>query len=799
MPHFLTDFRHALRMMRKNRLFSIIAVSTLAFGIGASTLIFSAVEAVLLRPLPFTQPDRLMMVWETHPQVPQLELSIADFLDFRAQNDVFEGLAAYSLKGAENPVLRTREEPARLLGTDVSGDLLPVLGIVPVLGRNFLPAEEEPGHEHEVILSNRLWQHRFDSDPTIIGRQITLDNQSYTVVGVLPAGKQYPSWADVFFPLPHVGDLTVRAHHSFETVGRLKQGISPSRAASEIQTISQRLQQQYPQTNKAIGVKMVTLSEHIVGDSKPTLLLLLAAVGFVLLITCINISSLLVARAVTRQREIALRIALGASGRRLLQQFSTENFTVASLGGILGLALAAALIPFVRTWLNGQLPRLEDIGMNGYVLLFSIAITVATGAFLGIISALQGWRVNVFSTLKEGARDSGPSSKSLLRKILVVSEICVAVIILVCSGLVLRSFQQLLQENSGFQAGHVVAMKLKLPQYAYAKPEQINGFFRDLLGRLKSQSQIQDVGSINVFPLDDDPDIQSRFLIEGTQPDRGNYPVAHARWVSPGYFNALRIPMISGRTFQDNDIDQQRVIISQVLARQYFSGQDPLGRKVVIGVLDPKPQSYEVIGVVGDVKDTSLKDAPAASMYFPGFWVWGTVFTRSAADPGIISEILRHEVNAIDKNQPVEDIHTMDSVVADSVIRERISAELMSIFSFIALLLAAMGVYGIMAYLVTQRTREIGIRMALGAREHQILGMIFNTGMVLVAVGLALGIIGSLFAARALSSVLYHVKSTDPVTFILVALGLLGVAAAAIYFPARRAARVDPLLSLRYE
>lgn len=797
--HLSKDFRYALRIMRKNRIFTLIAVSTLAFGIGASTLIFSTVEAVLLRPLPFRQPGRLMMVWETHPQVPQLELSIADFFDFHAQNDVFDGLAAYSFKGLENPALTTQDLPVRLLATDASQDLLPVLGIVPMLGRNFLPSEEQPGNDHEVILSNSLWQNRFGSDRTIIGKPITLDNQSYTVVGVLPPGMTFPEWAEILFPLSHAGDPTVRAHHSLETVGRLKPNVAQSQAASEIRTISERLQQQYPATNKSIGVKTMMLSEHIVGDTRPTLLLLLAAVGFVLLITCINISSLLLARAMTRQRESALRMALGASSRRLLQQFLTENFTIALVGGILGLVLTTVLIPFVRTWLGGQLPRSENISMNGVVLLFAAGVTLVAGLLLGIVPALQGWRFNVYNTLKEGSRDSGSCSKSLIRRVLVVSEISLAVIVLVSTGLVLRSFQRLLHGDTGFQAEHVMMMKLKLPQYAYAKQENVDGFFRDLLARLKSQPQIQDVGSTNVFPLDNDPDVQSRFLIEGTQPESGNFPVARARFISPGYFSTLKVSFISGRMFQGNDIGQQRVIVSESLVRQYFSGQYPIGKKIILGVMDPKPVHYEVVGVVSDIKDATLKAATSPSMYFPGFWVWETIVARTADDPAVVSQVMRHEVNSIDKNQPVDEIRAMSTLLSDSVARERISAELMSAFSLVALFLAALGVYGIMAYLVIHRTREIGIRMALGAHQGDVLRMIFNNGMFLVIIGLVLGFVGSMFTGLLLSSALYGVKSTDPITFIAVALVLMGVGGAAIYLPARRAARVDPLVSLRYE
>ncbi len=547
--HLSKDFHYALRTMRKNRIFTLIAISIIGFGIGASTLIFSTVEAVLLRPLPFRRPERLMMVWETHPQIPQLELSIADFFDFHAQNDVFDGLAAYSFRSLENPVLKTPDLPVRLAATDVSQDLLPVLGIVPMLGRNFLPSEEQPGNDHEVILSYGLWRDRFGSDRTIIGRPVTLDNQSYTVIGVLPPGMTFPEWAELLFPLSHAGDPAVRAHHSLETVGRLKPNISPSQAASEIRAISQRLQQQYPVTNKSVGVKTMMLGEHIVGDAKPALVLLLAAVGFVLLMICINISSLLLARAMARQRESALRMALGASSRRLLQQSLTENFTIAAGGGILGLVLAAIVLPFLRTWLGGHLPRSENISMNGVGLLFAAGVTLIAGLLLGVIPALQGWRISIYNTLKEGARDSGPSSKSLIRQILVVSEISLAVMVLVSTGLVLRSFQRLLHGDTGFQAEHVILMKLKLPQYGYAKQENVDGFFHDLLARLKSQPQIEDVGSINVFPLNNDPDVQSRFLIEGTQAEPGNFPVARARFISPGYFSTLKVSLIGGRLF----------------------------------------------------------------------------------------------------------------------------------------------------------------------------------------------------------------------------------------------------------
>jgi putative ABC transport system permease protein len=799
MPNFLKDLRYAFRLMNKNRLFTLIAVSSLGFGIGASVLIFGAVEAVLLRPLPFSRPDRLLMIWETHPQVPNLELSLADFFDFRAQSDVFEGLAGYSYKGLEISVLQTREQAVHLAASDVSEDLLPVLGITPMLGRNFLAAEEKPGNDHEVILSHRLWRERFGADKAIIGRTITLDNEGFTVIGVLPADQQYPQWADILFPLPHAGDLTVRAHHTLETVGRLKPNISASAATSELLAISQRLKQQYPLTNKSITITTKTLSEYLVGNTRPTLLLLLAAVGFVLLITCINVSGLVLARTIARRKESALRMALGAGSGRLFRQFLTENFTIAAIGGILGLGLATALIPLVRSWLVGRLPRIDNIEMNGVVLLFAAGITWLTGLLLGFVPALQGRSLGVYSTLKEGARDSGPSSQSLVRKMLVVGQVALAVMVLASTGLVLRSLQRLLRGDLGFQAEHAVVMKLKLPQYSYSRQEQIDGFFRELLGRLKANPQIQEVGSSNIFPLNDDPDIQSRFLLEGTQPDPGNFPVARVREISPGYFAALKIPLITGRMFHEDDMEQPRVIINQSLARRYFSGQNPIGRKIVLGVLEPKPVSYEVVGIVGDVRDVALKEPSTPGIYLPGFWVWGTVIARTTSAPDLVAQILRREVKSIDKNQAVDDIQTMETLVSNSVAPERISAQLMTVFSIAALFLAAMGIYGIMAYLVANRTREIGIRMALGAQRGDVLRMIFNSGMLLIAAGLGLGLTGSVIAGRALSGILYGIKGADPFTLIGVAVVLATVAGAAIYFPARRAARIDPLRALRFE
>jgi predicted permease len=795
----IQDTRFGLRMLTKAPGFATVTICTLALGIAVSTLMFSTVEGVLLRPLPFRQPQRLVMIWETHPQITQLESSIADFFDLQAQANSFEGIAAYSFKGVENPVLKTSDEPVHLLATDASVKLLSVLGVDPVIGRNFFPAEEQPGHDREVILSNNLWRTRFGADRTIVGQPITLDNQSYTVIGVLPANAPYPPWADVLFPLSHAADRTTRVHHEFEVVGRLKQGVSVATAEAELQTIGRRLQQQYPATNKSIGMKLVGLQEHLVGETRPTLLLLLAAVGLVLLITCINISSLLLARAIARQRESAVRIALGASSRRLLQQFLTENLTISAVGGLAGLGLATVCAPLVRHWLGGQLPRVDNIGINRAVLLFAAGVTLLAGLLLGTIPALQGWRVNIQTALKEGVRDAGRGSASVVRKVLVVTEISLAVIVLVSTGLVVRSFQRLLRGDAGFQAEHVLTMKLKLPLYAYPKPEQTNRFFQDLLSRLKSQPEIQEAGSTNAFPMSNDPDGQSRFLIEGMQHEPGNYPVAHLRFVSPSYFETLRIPFLKGRMFHANDIDENRVIISQSLARRYFSDQSPLGKKVVLGVLNPKPTLYEVVGVVGDVKDTALKSSPAPCIYFPGFWVWETVVVRSTADPATVATIMRREVSAIDKNQPIDHIETMNAVMSDSVARDRISAQLMSVFSLVALFLAALGVYGVMAYMVSHRTREIGIRMALGAQRRDVLRIILSNGILLIVLGLGIGFIGSMLVGRALSRVLFRVTSTDPLTFAAVGLVLLLAAALAMYVPARRAATVDPMIALRAE
>jgi putative ABC transport system permease protein len=801
-----TDLRHGLRVLTKNPGFTFVALVALALGIGANTAIFSVVHAVLLRPLPYNNPDRLVTVFETEPELAKTPVTPADFLDWREQNRVFAHLAAIQWSGFN---LTGGSVPERIRGAKVSVDFFATLGVQPELGRGFLPQEESPGADQIVVLSHGLWGRRFGKDPGIIGKTLTLDGRSFTVIGVMPAGfRDYVTSAELWTPLAF-GDKAkkVRDTHYLGVIGRLKPGITQTQAQGEMETIAETLQQQYPDTNTGVGIRLVPLQTQVVGDVRPALLVLLGSVAFVLLIACANVANLLLARAAARQREVATRVALGASRLRIVRQFLTESLVLAILGGLLGLLLAHWGLQFLVFLKPTNIPRLTEIGIDGRVLAFTLLASFLTGIVFGVLPALQISNSDPNEFLKEGDRagTAGPG-RTRLRDVLVISEVALAFSLLLDAGLMIRSFARIQEVAPGFNPQNVLTMAIPLPPYRYAESAKRTAFFQQVLERVKQLPGAQYAGVTTDLPLTGGG-TSTDFLIKG-QPAPSTPPLTDYHSVSPDYFRAMQITLQKGRYFTERDTNDRPpvVIINETLARRFFPNRDPIGQWV--GLSGP-PDWREIVGVVGDVKDLALESGAEPAAYVPYLqnspaYLSDTSYSmalvvRTENDPTVVASAVRHEILTVDKDQPVSSVMTMEQVVADSISFQRVNMWLLGIFAGLALAIATAGIYGVMAYSVTQRAHEIGIRMALGARRRDVLRLVLGQGLMLACVGISLGLIAALALARTMKSLLYSVQPTDPLTLAGVSLLFAAIAFIAAYFPARRATKVDPTVTLRYE
>jgi putative ABC transport system permease protein len=799
------DLRFGLRMLLKNPGFASVAILTLALGIGANATIFSIINAVLLRPLPFAEPERLVLIAETHPAVPRLEVATPDFKDWQKQAQSFTEMAAWSLDDLGKPVITGEGDPEQLQSTCITTNLFPLLGIEPALGRSFLPEDDQAGRDRVAIVSHALWQRRFAADPKLIGRTIRLNGENHFVVGIMPQGVQLPFATDVWLPFSQLrGDtITSRVRHPLEVVARLKPGVTLEHARTEIEAINGRLQRDYPATNKTIGVVIDPLQEKLIGDLKPALLALFGTVGVVLLITCANIANLLVGRAAKRQREVAIRTALGAGRWRLFRQLLTESFLLAWIGGTIGLLLAIFSLPLLRAalpeLLTAQLPALKTAGPDLRVLGFALLITLLTGAIFGLIPAFQLSRLNLNQSLKEGGKTSAGRHRA--GRVLVIAEVALTMVALVCAGLLLRSFQKLLQVDPGFRADHLLSGQITLPDPKYRNYEEVKGFHQRLLSSIASLPGVEGAATINQFPLTAS-NAKMRFAIEGAPlPAPGNFPVAQQRNVSSDYFRVMGIALKSGATFTEDDLLNNRnpLIINETLANRYFPNEDPVGKKLVLGVMFPNPASFPIIGVVADVKDVGL-DAPAEpAIYGVGFSNRPLLMVRTSVEPVALVAAIGQAVSAADSEVPIQKIRPMDEAVSVSLARRRLSALLTGCFAALALLLSAVGIYGVLSWTISERTREMGIRIALGAHPGDVLRLVIGQGMKLALFGLVLGLLASWPAARAMKGLLFGVGASDPATFLGIGLLLMITALLACYLPARRATKVDPLVALRQE
>ncbi|HEV2834693.1 MAG TPA: ABC transporter permease [Pyrinomonadaceae bacterium] len=803
----LQDLRYAARMLWKNPGFTTVAVIALALGIGANTAIFSVVNTVLLRPLPYKDPEQLVMVWEdaTRHGYPRDTPAVANFIDWRDQNTVFSGMAAIDHM---NFNLTGIGDPERLTGRRVSGNLFSMLGVEPQLGRVFTPAEDQQGSHRVVVLSHRLWQRRFGGDSSIVGKTLTLNDQSYTVLGVMPPGFQFPENEDeLWVPIAFRGeDAANRNAHYLLVIARLKPGVALEQAQSEMSTIGARLEQQYPDSNTDVGVAITSLHEHLVGDIKPALLILLGAVAMVLLIACANVANLLLARAAIRQKEIAVRVALGARRWRLLRQFLTESVLLASLGGIVGLAIAYVGLMVLRTFIPESISQAREVSLDPKVLGFTVLVSLLTGVIFGLAPAIQAMHFNQSETLKEGGRDSvtGKSGKRL-RGLLVTAEVAVSLLLLIGAGLLINSFVRLRSIDPGFRPENLLTMKVELPEPKYEAKERRTAFYTGLIQRVRSLAGVRSAAITTNLPLYRQGNSTSISVEGQPEPPPGQELIIVTRIISPDYFDTMTIPLTAGRRFteQDTDTTPNVVVISESMARRVWPGEDPIGKRIAVGRIRSDADWVQVIGIVKDVRQFELTADPKPQMYltYPQFQFFAPedLVVKTDVDPASMAATVRKAVWDVDKDQPVSNVRTMEEILAESIARQRFSMLLLGVFAAVALLLAAVGIYGVMSYSVAQRTHEIGIRMALGAQTGAVLKLAVGYGLKLVLAGVLIGLVAAFVLTRLMSSLLFGVTATDPATFALISFLLICVAAVASYVPARRATKVNPIIALRYE
>jgi putative ABC transport system permease protein len=792
-------------MLAKSPAFTVIAVLTIGLAIGANTAIFSVVNAVLLRPLPYPKSEQLVRVFGTQPTLAEAPTSPANFLEWRTENQVFTNISTWNGQGFN---LTGTDKPERVIGARISSDVFQLLGVQPILGRDFTAEEDRDGADRVVILSYEFWQRRFAGDPNAIRQTITLSDQTYTIIGVMPRGFAFPSpraqvWTPVAF---NAAERATRDTNYIDVVARLKPGVSLEQAQANMTAVAQSQAQRYPQSNTGIGVKLVSLQEHMVGDVRPMLIVLFGAVGFVLLIACANVANLLLARAAARHREMAIRGALGASRSRVVRLLLTESVLLALVGGAVGLVLAIWSLDLLVSLKPANLPRIAEIGVNRTVFLFTAAMSVLTGVLFGLAPAWQVSKSDLNEGLKEGGRGSDAPGRHRMRALLVISEVALSIVLLIGAGLMIRSFVRLLAVDPGFKTDHVLTAFVSLPVAKYSKHEDQTAFFDRLLERLRNVPGVSAAGVVSDIPLYGGS--STGFDVEGRTPAQpGQRAMTDYRIISPEYFAAMGMRLRKGRNFAPTDSEAAPgvVIINETLAARFFAGEDPIGKRLDMSGAPKDPR--EIVGVVADVRNYGVDADVKPEAYVPllqsapGYLSSSTsaltIVVRSAIEPTSLGQTLREQVQALDKDQPVSEIKTMEWYLADSMAQRRFNMLLLGVFAGLALILAAVGIYGVIAYTVTQRTHEMGIRIALGARGGDILRLVFSNAMATTITGIVIGLGAAFGLTRLLQSLLYQVTATDPVVFVTIPLLLLAVATIATYLPARRAMKVNPITALR--
>jgi predicted permease len=809
---FWRDCRYGARSLRKSPGFTAVAVLTLALGIGANTAIFSVVNAVLINPLPYRQPDRLVQFWETNPlkNWTQANVAPANLFDWQEQSQSFTEIAAYMGSDKKGPGLSGLQlndggEPERLQGLYVTGDIFSVLGVGAAVGRTLNGEETWQGRDKVVVLSYGLWKRRFGSDPKVVGRVVTLDGVGRQVVGVMPQGFYFPSkeaelWVPMDWNRQRIAAL--RRPHFLRAVGRLKPGVTVAQAQAEMRAIAARLEAQHPDTNTQMGVGLGPLQEWIVSDVRLPLVVLLAAVAFVLLIACANVANLLLSRAASRAREVAVRRALGAGRWRVMRQHLTESLLLALAGAAAGLLLAAWFKDLLVSFSPDDIPRLNELRLDWRVLAFTFVVALLTTLLTGLTPALQSVQPRLASALKEGGQKGATGQGRRVRGGLVIAEVSIALVLAAGAGLTVRSFMRLQEVDPGFDPDKTLTLRVSLPREGYKEDAQQRAFFERAEQSMAGLPGVAATGSTTLLPLKGYR-WTGDMTIEGRPPEDYVREVRHKE-ITPGYFRAIGLPLLRGRFFDDSDTEkgQPTVVINDALARRYFPGEDPLGKRLKFGKPDEDDPWETVVGVVGDEKQDSLSAEVRPEAYHSHLQSAQdemTLVVRAEGDPRALAGPIRERLRALDPSVPVYDVKTMRDVVYESLARERFVMFLMGLFAALALALAAVGIYGVVSYATAQRTHEIGLRMALGAQAGDVLRLMIGQGLAPVLAGVGLGLLAALGLTRLMSSLLYGVSATDPLTFAAVALLLTAVSLLACYIPARRATRVDPLTALRYD
>jgi putative ABC transport system permease protein len=794
----LTDMRYGTRQLRKAPGFTIVAVLTLAVGIGATSAIFSVVNGVMLRPLPYPESDRIVRVMEVLPQYGRFAVAPANFLDWRDQNQVFERIATYT---TGNDTFIGSEGPERIPRALVSWDMFELLRVTPALGRSFRKEEDVPNQNNVIVISHGMWQRRFGSDPNVLGRTVNMSGMPVTIIGVMPAGFYFAGRTTEFWrPIALDPAKASRGGHYVTVVARLKPGISVQQADTEMKGLATRLAKQYPNTNADESADTVALQDLIVGPIRPMLLTLFAAVGLVVLIACANVAHLLLVRASVRERELAIRSAMGAGRSRLVLQMIAESLLLALAGGAAGVLLAYLAIAPIQTLGATSIPRVADITLDRTVLAFAFVVTIATGFVFGLAPAWQAARGGVGAVLKESGRSTGARGHRM-RGALLVAEVALSLVLLVGAALLIRSFARLTNINPGFAPEHVLSFQVSLPQTAYPDDQRRDAFFDRLLDRLRGTAGVRTAGMIQTLPILDD--YMLSFSIQGRPPAApGQELSANFRVASPGYFESLAIPVMRGRTFTAHDTAKSPMVavIDEAFAQRHFPGEDPMGRGIDIG--NGSDGFYEIVGVVGSVRHEGLDSSPRPTMYIPykqDVFSGMVVMVRTEGDPAQFVGTARQVVRELDPTLPAFALRPLSEVITQSVAQRRFSMLLLGVFALVALFLAAVGLYGVVAYAVSQRTQEIGLRMAIGAQRGDVLRLVLGGGMKLALVGVAIGIGGALVLSQYVATMLFEVTRFDAMSYGATAAVLLVVSALACYVPARRAMRVDPLVALRAE
>jgi len=814
------DLRYGLRMLAKSPGFSVLVILTLALGMGANTAIFSVVNAVLLRPLPFEEPDRLVQIWHTPPQasfpgIATFSVSPANFLDWRARSQAFEGMSAYgfgqyTLTGTGHP------EAVRMVA--VTSGFFSILRAQPLLGRAFLAEEDSPGREHEVVLNYNLWRSRFGADRDIVGKNIALNEQVFTVIGVMGPNFAFPISTDpnyspqMWKPLAWTDqERAIRDNHNYAVVARLKDGVTLQQARAELDSVSNQLAQQYPGDDKGWGATAIPLREDLVGDVRPALLILLGAVALVLLIACANVANLLLAKAMSRRKEIAIRVAMGASRLRLLQQGISETVLMALAGGALGLVFAHYGVILIVRFLAQRLPRSTEIALDGWVFTFALGISLLTGIAVGLLSSLRFAKNDVSESLKQGlGRTSSDSGGTRTRNVLVVSEVALSLMLLIGAGLLIRSLSVLRHVNPGFDPSHLLTLEVAIPSTKFTEPMQQVRYFDRVLDQVRGLPGVQSAGLIDSLPLSGGS--HQPVSVEGRPVvPMADQPEVDVRLISPGYISAMHIALLSGRDIDQSDVQGRpgAVLISQSFARLFWPHENPIGKHLTLYFFRDLPRV--VVGVVADVKLDALNETrPTPALYTPlaqvapttgGTWrSFGlNLAVRTNADPLNVASMVTNSIREVDAEVPLLNTQSMEESVSTSLSPQRFTMLLLVAFAGTALLLAAAGIYGVMAFMVTRRTREIGVRMALGAAANDVLRLVIGQGMWTTAIGVAIGMGGAFALTRTMQSLLFGVSTTDPMTLAGVLVLLAAVSVFACWVPARRATKVDPLVALRYE